>query len=88
MFDLARDHGAGARPGGADRSLRSLGYALLMRFGPRRLGRDIGLVHEQLLRDGRAAWLGASGEPLPGAGAVDADIDRAVARVKALLAQA
>jgi hypothetical protein len=86
MFDLARDHGAGTRPGGADRSLRSLGYALLMRLGPRRLGRDIDLVHEQLLRDGRAAWLGAPGEPRPVA--AGADIDRAVARVKALLAQA
>ncbi|MBK9468026.1 MAG: hypothetical protein IPO20_08725 [Gammaproteobacteria bacterium] len=64
--------------------MRSLGYALLMRFGPRRLGRDIGLVHEQLLRDGRAAWLGAPGEPRPGA--AGADIERAVARVKALLA--
>ena len=85
MFDLAHDHGDGERRGGADHSVRSLGYALLMRFGPRRLGRDIGLVHEQLLRDGRAAWLGAAEEPRPGA--PSADIDRAVARVRALLDQ-
>jgi hypothetical protein len=43
-------------------------------------------VHEQLLRDGRVAWLGAPGEPRPGV--AGADIDRAVARVKALPAQA
>lgn len=85
MFDLAQDHGADARSGGADHSARSLGYRLLMRFGPRRLGRDIGLVHRRLLHDGRAAWLGSAGEPHGAPG--QADLDRAVARVRALLAQ-
>lgn len=85
MFDLARDHGGGDARSDADHSLRSLGYALLMRFGPRRLGRDIGLVHQRLLEDGRAAWLGEAGDPVHAAPA--ADIDRAVARVRQLLAQ-
>jgi mitochondrial fission protein ELM1 len=69
-----------------DVRLTALLYRVLMRWGPRRLSRDITLVHDQLIREGRADWLGQSGSagtllPLQ-------DIDRAVARVRALLAGA
>jgi hypothetical protein len=69
-----------------DVRLPALLYRVLMRWGPRRLSRDITLVHDQLIREGRADWLGQSGSagaPLP-----LQDIDRAVARVRALLAGA
>jgi len=85
MFDLAQDHDRGAAALAADSSLKSISYGLLMRFGPRRLGRDIALVHRQLLEDGRAAWLG-SDECAHGASAPD-DVARAVARVRQMLAQ-
>jgi hypothetical protein len=61
-------------------------YRGLMRWGPLRLSRDITLVHDQLIREGRADWLGQPGSesaPLP-----LQDVDRAVARVRALLAGA
>jgi mitochondrial fission protein ELM1 len=58
-------------------------YRLLMRFGPERLGRDIRIIHTDLVEGGQAVWLG---DPFP------ADrprrplecLDRAVARVRAL----
>jgi hypothetical protein len=83
MFDLQRDHAPGAASAPVDVSPRSIGYRVLMRFGPRRLGRDIALVHQRLLREGRAAWLG--GEQPAAPGAVSADLDRAVARMRLLL---
>jgi mitochondrial fission protein ELM1 len=85
MFDLEQDHGPGACPAKTDRSLRSLGYRALLRFGPRRLGRDIGLVHRQLIGDGRAVWLGEEftlrGESR------ESDMARALERVRGLFAQ-
>ncbi len=38
-------------------------YRLLMRFGPQRLSRDVGLVHQRLIAEGRVVRLG---EPFPG----------------------
>jgi mitochondrial fission protein ELM1 len=75
-----------AEAGDNDRRLSGLLYRGLMRWGPQRLSRDIRLVHDRLLREGRVNWLG---EP----GAVSAssalqDIDRAVARVRALFSDA
>ena len=66
-----------------DFRLSALLYRLLMRFGPRRLSRDLRLVHQWLVDNHHAVWLGqqfpdAKPPPLR-------DIDSAVARVKALL---
>jgi hypothetical protein len=86
MFDLGTGRYAMSRGtvGGAnDVRLSSWLYRVLMRWGPKRLSRDITLVHDELIREGRADWLGQSGSagaPLP-----LQDIDRAVARVRALL---
>jgi uncharacterized protein len=57
-------------------------YSWMMRVGPRRLSRDIRLVHRALLEEGRAAWLGEALErrPLLPLG----DMDRALERVRAL----
>lgn len=58
-------------------------YRLLMRFGPRRLSRDLRLVHQWLVEQGHAVWLGdrfPESEP-----PVLQDIERAVARAKTLL---
>lgn len=85
MFDLGTGHGAMHRQGGAgDDDLRFSGqlYRLLMRWGPRRLSRDITLVHARLLREGRVRWLGEDGSV--GAALPLQDVDRAVARVRAL----
>jgi mitochondrial fission protein ELM1 len=89
MFDLGTGrHSMSRGTVGGDNDLRlaAWGYRGLMRWGPLRLSRDITLVHDQLIREGRADWLGQSGSagaPLP-----LQDIDRAVARVRALLAGA
>lgn len=57
-------------------------YSLLLRFGPRRLGRDIRLVHRKLLMENRAVWLG---EEFPDRVPAPADdVPRALARVRQL----
>ena len=75
IFDLDGDE---------DFRLGAVLYRLLMRFGHRRLTRDLGLFHRRLTETGRTAWLGqprpaVSPEPLD-------DLTRAVARVQALVA--
>ena len=51
LFDLAR---------GGDRTPKSRAYSLLMRIGPERLSRDIGIAHARLRATGR---IGLFGEP-------------------------
>lgn len=41
----------------ADFRLGATLYKLLMRLGPRRLSRDVGLVHQRLVASGMASWL-------------------------------
>jgi mitochondrial fission protein ELM1 len=68
---------------GYDFSLGALFYRLLMRFGPMRLSRDIRLVHDWLVSNGHAAWLG---ERFPGTEPPPLDdMQRAVERVQRLL---
>ena len=85
MFDLEHDHPGGGSDTETDCSIKSLAYRTLMRFGPRRLGRDISLVHLQLIRDGRAVWLGE--ECTQGIDTRESDVARALARVRALFDQ-
>ncbi|HXK25573.1 MAG TPA: mitochondrial fission ELM1 family protein [Myxococcota bacterium] len=57
-------------------------YYQTMRHGPERLTRDIRIVQQRLVESGRASWLGdeaPEGSPPP-----LRDLDRAVARVRAL----
>jgi mitochondrial fission protein ELM1 len=89
MFDLGTGRAAmrlQAEAGDNDLRLSGLLYRALMRWGPQRLSRDITLVHQRLLREGRVSWLGEDGPSgvTPGL----QDIDRAVARVKALVGDA
>jgi uncharacterized protein len=59
-------------------------HLLVKTLTPRRLGRDIGAIHRQLVAAGEAAWLG---EPVPAEGGPSPRLDgvaRAVARVRAL----
>lgn len=57
-------------------------YKALMRWGAKRLSRDLTLVHKRLIESGRAVWLG---ETFPDQPATPVrDLDQAVARVKAL----
>lgn len=85
MFDLRRDRSRPGAPLDEDFGLAALGYRLLVRFGPRRLTRDISLVHDTLLAEGRAAWLG---EGDARAGEFESpDVDRAVRRVGEMLDQ-
>lgn len=65
-----------------DFRLSATAYRWLMRFGPQRLSRDIRLLHDRLIREGRAVWLGQKFpahtlSELP-------DLNRAVQRVRAL----
>ena len=60
----------------------ALAYSWLMRVGPRRLSRDIRLVHRRLLDEGRVAWLGDA--PPAAATRAPGDMQRAVARVRQL----
>lgn len=57
-------------------------YRQTMRYGPRRLTRDIRIVQQRLVESGRAAWLGEghpAGTPPP-----LRDLERAAARVREL----
>ena len=67
--------------------VRAFCYRQMMRFGPRRLSRDIRLVHAYLTDLGRAVWLG---DPFPDdrpSSALECRT-RAVARVRGLFAVA
>lgn len=64
-----------------DFRLSAWGYSKMMRWGHPRLSRDLRLVYQQLLEQGRVAWLG---EPVVVSTAQSADMARAVARVRAL----
>jgi mitochondrial fission protein ELM1 len=82
MFDP--DRTGGPTGGGRDFRFAGLLYGWMMRWGPRRLSRDIGLVHRRLLEDGHAVWLGdgfpeRTPPPLR-------DLERALARVRGLFA--
>lgn len=66
-----------------DHSLKSLSYRAMM-LGPKRLTRDLALVHRRLIAAGRAQWLGDPVKP-PAATPLD-DLQRTVDRVRALLA--
>lgn len=77
--------GHSMRPGRSsvrDFRFSAMTYSFMMRVGPRRLSRDIRLVHRELLEQGRAVWLGESFTRPPVGLATD--LDRAVQRVRAL----
>ena len=61
---------------------RAFIYYQTMRHGPKRLTRDIRIVQQRLVESGRASWLGD--EPPEGSPPPLRDLDRAVARVRAL----
>ena len=92
LFDLGgmRDDAASAKLP-RDWRLGALVFRLLLAYFPRRLSRDITRVHRALVAQGRAHWVDA---PAPGPapegareGAASADLERAVSRVAALLAE-
>jgi hypothetical protein len=58
---------------------------LAMRFGPRRMKRDIGAIHEYLINSGRAVWLGESFPPRALFPPPLEDLHNAVTHVQALL---
>ena len=63
---------------------KPLSHRFAMRFAPRRMHRDVGRIQQQLVQDGRAAWLGDSFPEGARSSPLD-DLDRAVQRVRALL---
>ena len=81
-----REPGTGvgcAQPAPRVRGSSTALYRLLLRYAPTRVTRDIRLVHERLVATGRARWLGSAATP-----AIRRplrDLERAVARVQALL---
>jgi mitochondrial fission protein ELM1 len=80
-------YGYPMRPGrktAVDFRLSALTYSWMMRFGPKRLSRDIRLVHNNLLSEGRVVWLGESFTQRTDTGS--ADLDHALQRVRALFA--
>lgn len=83
IFDLSGHYPLGATPRfRPDWNLKTLAYRAMM-HGPKRLTRDLDLVHQRLIAAGRAQWLGdpvnrPAAEPL-------GDVERTVARVRALL---
>jgi uncharacterized protein len=86
MFDADRPVKTSGLAGDRERDFRLSGtlYRWLMRWGPNRLSRDIGLVHRRLIERGHAVWLG---ETFPdGAPPPLRDLERALVRVRALLA--
>ncbi len=64
-------------------TLKTLLYRYLMDRGPKRLSRDISIVHERLVGEGRAVWLGETWQGP--SSSVDESMARAVARVEELV---
>ncbi len=96
LFDLGgmrRDAGTASGAGGAvDPRLGAALYRLLMRWFPQPLSRDLSRVHRALVAEGRAEWLedvgpvvGAPGVPVA---ARSRDLERALARIRGLVAEA
>lgn len=56
-------------------------YRLLMRLGPRRLSRDVGLVHRRFIEEGRAVWLGQDLPDTPPPAPL-ADMERTVSAIR------
>ncbi len=73
LFDLAR---------GGDHTPKSRAYALLMRLGPERLSRDIGIAHARLRASGR---IGLFGDPPVSPAADDNAMARTLDRIEQLL---
>ena len=74
LFDL------GGLP--ADATLKSRVYGAMMKVGPQRLSRDLGLFHRRYVAEGFGAWLGSEATPAPAD--AEAEIDATVARVLGL----
>ncbi len=100
IFDLLRGKGSHRPPLPADGSvlpvtplerlrdfnLRALIYRASIHTGPKRLTRDVSIIHRRQVEAGRAVWLGQPWpEDRPPAPPL-ADLERAVARVRALFA--
>ena len=83
MFDLGGMREGVDQP--RDFRLGGMLYAALMRWGWKRLTRDIGLVHEELVASGRAAWLGDERRPLRAQDSTD--MMRAVKAVRGLFGE-
>jgi mitochondrial fission protein ELM1 len=66
-----------------DFRLSALMYSWVMRFGHQRLSRDLRLVHQALIDEGRVVWLGESFN-VPTPSPPPTDLERAVQRVRAL----
>ncbi len=62
--------------------LKAFVYRTNMRYGSKRLSRDIRVIHRALVKSGRVAWLGDTTGSWDGAPL--ADVGRAVARVRGL----
>jgi hypothetical protein len=58
-----------------------------MKFAPRRMHRDVGNIQRQLVRDGRAVWLGQAFAAGRAPAAAPHDVEDAAVRVKALFAR-
>jgi mitochondrial fission protein ELM1 len=101
IFDLARGPGSHRPPLPADGSiapvhglerlqdfrLQPIVYRVSMVTGPRRLTRDVGIIHRQQVAAGRAVWLGEPWPAGPSAPPLD-DVGQAVGRVRALFGMA
>ena len=89
LFDLGQGRHAmraqtGGRQGDNDWRLGGVMYTLLMKFIWQKVSRDICLVHERLIADGRASWLG---DFVPLQTQQGEEMQRAVAAVKELFDQ-
>jgi mitochondrial fission protein ELM1 len=64
---------------------KPLSHRLAMTLGPRRMRRDVGIIHRHLIEQGHATWLG---QPFPSEGSPPplADLERAAERVRSLFA--
>jgi len=68
---------------GADETIKSRAYALLMKYGPERLSRDLARFHEAFIAAGHGVWFGDPVHTPAGGASVEAE--RTAARVMALL---
>ena len=65
---------------------KPLSHHLAMRFGPRRMRRDVGKIQQSLVESGQAVWLGQSGaKPVDALTGNDEELESTARRVRELL---
>ncbi len=87
IFNLLESNRSGAWPDWNLETVRAHLYRWAMRWAPKRLTRDISLIHQRVISEGQAVWLDQTGATGDNKVLSLKDLDLATARVRALFVE-